>query len=34
VEGSLGRQLLSRANRMLPDRLLQLEGKYLYRHLG
>lgn len=33
-EGSVARQLLSRVNRMLPDRLLQLEGEYLYRHLG
>ena len=33
-EGSLGRRILSRANRMLPEVLLQLEGECLYRHLG
>jgi CelD/BcsL family acetyltransferase involved in cellulose biosynthesis len=34
AEGSFGRRLLTRVNSLLPEALLQLEGKYLYRHLG
>ncbi|UFS69325.1 GNAT family N-acetyltransferase [Geomonas sp. RF6] len=34
TEGSLGRRLLNRANRIMPKALLQMEGEWLYRHLG
>ncbi|UFS69021.1 GNAT family N-acetyltransferase [Geomonas sp. RF6] len=34
MEGSLGRRILNRANRILPRALLQMEGELVYRHLG
>jgi len=34
VEGSLGRRILNRANRLMPNALLQIEGELFYRHLG
>lgn len=34
AEGSLGRRILNRANRLMPDALLEMEGNLLYRHLG